>query len=100
CRGGVATGRLPDQGNRPRRLFPRITGAGPDGRRRPEQLVRDLDRGGLEVLEAAVIPALRQVPLHTRPLVYFDNHTESRRPFYVRKAMAGKHVMLIGVTGF
>src|SRR5439155_26697436 len=47
-----------------------------------------------------VVLALRQVTLHTRPLVYFDNEGESRRPFSVRKAMAGRHVMLIGVTGF
>jgi thioester reductase-like protein len=99
-RGGIATGRLLDPVIRPRGLFARITGAGPDGRRRPDQLVRDLDRGGLEVLEAAVIPAVRQAPLLTRPLVYFDNQPESRRPFSVRKAMAGKQVMLIGVTGF
>ena len=41
-RDGIATGRLLDPVIRPRGVFARITGAGPDGRRTPDQLVRDL----------------------------------------------------------
>src|SRR5215831_19127149 len=37
-RAGIATGRLLDPVIRPRGLFARITGAGPDGRRNPDQL--------------------------------------------------------------
>ena len=48
---------------------------------------------------AAVIPAARQVPSVDRPIVYFDG-TRHSEPLSVRKAFAGKHVMLIGVTGF
>jgi thioester reductase-like protein len=95
----VATGRLLEPVIRPRGLFARITGAGPDGTREPERLVRELDLAGVNELEGAVIPAERIQPAAERPVVYFDNHRQSR-PFSVRSALAGKHVMLIGVTGF
>src|SRR5262249_40508089 len=42
-RDGIATGRLLDPVIRPRGAFARITGAGPDGRRDSERLVRDLE---------------------------------------------------------
>src|ERR1700758_299509 len=34
-----------------------------------------------------------------RPLVYFDKHRQ-RGSLSVRRAFAGKHIMLVGVTGF
>lgn len=45
------------------------------------------------------MPAVRVETPRVRPIVYFD---EKRYParFSVRKALGGKHVMLIGVTGF
>src|SRR5438270_8485921 len=54
-RDGIATGRLLNPVVRPRGAFARITGAGPDGRCTPEQLIRNLDFASAEVLEAAVI---------------------------------------------
>ena len=108
-RDGIATGRLLNPVVRPRGAFARITGAGPDGRCTPEQLIRNLDFASAEVLEAAVIPATREVPVMTRPIVYFDKlsansegfeaHVESET-LSVRKTLGGKNVMLIGVTGF
>src|SRR5438132_2329728 len=96
----VATGRLLAPVIRPRGLFARITGAGPDGRREPKRLVRELNlSGGINALAAATIPAERPVHRAERPVVYFDNHHQVK-PLSVRAAMAGKHVMLIGVTGF
>jgi fatty acyl-CoA reductase len=95
----VATGRLLAPVIRPRGLFARITGAGPDGQREPERLVRELDLPGVEVLSSAIIPATRPTPRAERPVVYFDSHREVQ-PLSVRKAMTGKHVMLVGVTGF
>jgi thioester reductase-like protein len=95
----VATGRLLSPVIRPRGLFARITGAGPDGRREPDRLVRELDLPGVETLRSAVIPAQRPAQHAERPVVYFDNHRPSQ-PLSVRKALAGKHVMLAGVTGF
>jgi thioester reductase-like protein len=95
----VATGRLLSPVIRPRGLFARITGAGPDGQREPERLVRELNLASVEELESAVIRVQRPAVGAQRPLVYFDNHRQSG-PVSVRKAMAGKHVLLIGVTGF
>jgi thioester reductase-like protein len=110
-RDGISTGRLLERVIRPRGLFAGITGAGPDGRRAPERLVRDLDFTSLESLQSAVTPAERQIRVRERPIVHldahfdghFDGHFGGRRhagPISVRRALAGKHVMLIGVTGF
>jgi len=98
-RDGMATGRLLEPVIRPRGLFARITGAGPDGARTPERLVRELDLAGPEVLESAVVASERQASVPERPIVHFDNRRQTR-PLSVRRALAGKHVMLIGVTGF
>jgi thioester reductase-like protein len=103
-RDGIATGRLVDPVIRPRGMFARITGAGPDGTRAADQLVQDLglmNSGGrgIEKLHLAVIPAARQVPVLERPIVHFDGEGQAR-PLSVRRALAGKQVMLIGVTGF
>ena len=95
----VATGRLVSPVIRPRGLFARITGAGADGTRDPERLVRELGLPSVETLESGISPAERRSQVVTRPVVYFDNHRQTR-PLSVRRAMAGKHVMLIGVTGF
>src|SRR5579863_1177208 len=98
-RDGIATGRLLSPVIRPRGAFARITGAGPDGQRSPEQLIRDLDLSSIEELRSAVVPSTRQVVALQRPIVYFDGPRQSQ-PLSVRAAFAGKHVMLIGVTGF
>jgi thioester reductase-like protein len=95
----VATGRLLAPVIRPRGLFARITGAGADGRRQPERLVRELGLGNLEELECAVVPTERHKRSGKRAVVHFDNHRQ-RRLLSVRAALRAKHVMLIGVTGF
>jgi thioester reductase-like protein len=103
-RDGIATGRLLDPVIRPRGVFARITGVGPDGRRAPEQLVRDLGLDhsgvpGVEALESAVIPAARQLPVLGHPIVHFGGGRQAEA-LSVRAALAGKRIMLIGVTGF
>ncbi len=95
----IATGRLLEPVIRPRGLFARVTGAGDDGTRAPERLVRELDLPGAEMLDSAVIPAERQVPVRVRPIVHFETRRQLG-PLSVRSALAGKQVMLIGVTGF
>jgi thioester reductase-like protein len=97
-RDGIATGRLLEPVIRPRGFFARITGAGPDGKRTPGSLLRELALSR-EVLQSAVISAERRVPLLERPIVHFDGERRVG-PLSVRKAFAGKHVLLIGVTGF
>ena len=98
-RDGVATGRLLTPVIRPRGLFARIKEAGPDGQQSPARWVRALGLRGLKALESAIVPAVRIESPRVRPIVYFDE-TRHPAPFSVRKALGGKHVMLIGVTGF
>ena len=98
-RDGVATGRLLSPVIRPRGLFARIREAGPDGQQSPARWVRALGLRGPKALASAIVPAVRVEAPRVRPIVYFD---EKRYParFSVRKALSGKRVMLIGVTGF
>ena len=97
-RDGVATGRLLDPVIRPRGAFALFRENMPDGRRAPKTLARHLDIS-LEQLRAAVMPAERQVSVPVRPIVHFDDHRQAQG-FSVRRAFAGKQIMLIGVTGF
>ncbi len=99
-RDGMATGRLLEPIIRPRGLFARVTGAGPDGERLAEQLTSDLDLRSVESLESAVGTAERETPRRFVPIVHFDSDGATTSPLSVRTALAGKHVMLIGVTGF
>jgi thioester reductase-like protein len=97
-RDGVATGRLIDPVIRPRGAFALFRENMPDGRRAPKTLARHLDIS-FEVLRGAIISATRESLIPAQPIVHFEG---SRQPqgFSVRKAFAGKQVMLIGVTGF
>jgi long-chain acyl-CoA synthetase len=99
-RDGMATGRLLEPIIRPRGLFARVTGAGPDGERLAEQLTSDLDLRSVESLESAVGTAERETPRRFVPIVHFDSDGATTSPLSVRTALAGKHVMLVGVTGF
>ncbi len=99
-RDGLATGRLLDPVIRPRGGLARLFGGNPDGRVAEDRLAQDLDiAGGTEALRRASIPAERQLLKSSRPAVVFD-HKKAPAELSVRCALAGKHVMLIGVTGF
>ena len=97
-RDGVATGRLLDPVIRPRGAFARLREQSPDGRRAPKTLARQLDIS-VDELRAAVISSSREVRALERPIVHFDG-SRHEPAFSVRRALAGKHLMLIGVTGF
>ena len=97
-RGGTATGRLLEPVIRPRGAFAKFSEENPDGRRAPKTLARQLDIS-VEELRAAIIPSDRRPLSPVRPIVHFDGQRQAPG-FSVRKAFAGKHVMLIGVTGF
>ena len=97
-RDGIATGRLLDPVIRPRGAFAPFRENMPDGRRAPKTLARHLDIS-LEELRAAIVPAERQSSLPVRPIVHFDGRKQAPG-FSVRRAFAGKRLMLIGVTGF
>lgn len=98
-RDGVATGRLLDPVIRPRGPFAFITGTGADGSRAPERLARDLGLASAQALSSAIIPAERQTPVRERPIVHYTNRRQAK-PFSLRAALSGKHIMLVGVTGF
>ncbi|MBV8475990.1 MAG: SDR family oxidoreductase, partial [Acidobacteria bacterium] len=98
-RDGMATGRLIEPVIRPRGLFARITGRDPNGLRSPDELVRDLGLREVTVLASAVSSAERPIERLHRPLVNFALR-KNLPPLSVRKGLAGKHIMLIGVTGF
>ena len=97
-RNGVASGRLLHPVIRPRGAFALLRENMPDGRRAPKTLARHLDIS-LDELRAAVVPAERQTAAPVRPLVHFDGKRQAPG-FSVRRAFAGKQIMLIGVTGF
>jgi len=97
-RDGIATGRLLEPVIRPRGAFAPFRENMPDGRRAPKTLARHLDISP-EELRQAVVTANRQVDAPKMPIVHFDGHRQATG-FSVRRAFAGKQVMLIGVTGF
>jgi thioester reductase-like protein/phosphoserine phosphatase len=97
-RDGVSTGRLLEPVIRPRGAFARLREQSPDGRRAPKTLARQLDIT-VEELRAAAIGAGREDASQERPIVHFEGERQAAG-FSVRRALAGKHVMLIGVTGF
>jgi len=98
-RDGIATGRLLDPVIRPRGAFARITGAGPDGERSPHKLARDLGFSDPNALGSAVTPAERQIRTTAQAIIHFESARRDA-PFSVRAALGGKHMLLIGVTGF
>src|SRR5580698_6910571 len=99
-RDGICTGRLLDPVIRPRGIFARFTGGGPDGRLTRETLVRAL---GFEKRPQVIDEAIRSVE---RPSMRLNSPTVEYRsgvgdaPLSVRDSLRGKSVLLIGGTGF
>lgn len=94
-RDGLATGRLLDPVIPPRTILSRF---GEQGRVSSASLARQVRVSERLVNEAIISPA-RQVPPVTHPLVLSEaSHPTERRS--IRKSLAGKHVLLIGSTGF
>jgi thioester reductase-like protein len=99
-RDGVATGRLLDPVIRPRSPFAWAFERGADGRVAWDRLLKNL---GLtehpERLENAIQAAERpQAPNHRAVVVFHDK--KQSEPLSVRRTLAGKNILLIGVTGF
>lgn len=97
-RDGIATGRLLSPVVRPRGLFARITGSDPDGSKNAAELGRNLDLAP-ELLAQCVFAARREQRTLVHPVVVFDGQPQ-KEELSVRKAFAGKHVLLVGFTGF
>lgn len=99
-RDGRATGRLLSPVIRPRGGLARLLDLRPDGRFSLEQLARAL---GFSRRPHLLLEALQEAQRGARPprpaLVLF-NGRRPLEPLSVRQALAGKHILLIGVTGF
>lgn len=99
-RDGVSTGRLLDPIVPPRGAFALVMGGAPDGSIAPEVLGEKLRiAGGIEQLAAAAQPAERPATTTHHALV-LTNGDKRIAPLSVRSTLRGKHVMLVGVTGF
>src|SRR3984885_8057873 len=99
-RDGKATGRLLDPVIRPRGLFARFTGGQPNGLVSREKLISVLGfEKNPEILDGAIQPAERLNPKVSKPVVHFDSKA-TRRRLPIRQTLAGKHILLIGATGF
>jgi thioester reductase-like protein len=99
-RDGRATGRLREPVIRPRGPLALITSRRADGRVSAEQLARDLNfKDGTAALESAIRPTRRPAPQNHRAIVLGD-HVKKQEPFSVPETLRGKHILLVGVTGF
>jgi Male sterility protein/haloacid dehalogenase-like hydrolase len=99
-RDGMATGRLLEPVIRPRGPFAKLRTDQPDGTVAREKLLLDLGfRKEPDLLEQTLRPAQRSAPKITTPVVRFDAEGD-QTPFSVRRALGGRHILLIGSTGF
>jgi alcohol-forming fatty acyl-CoA reductase len=98
-RDGRATGRLLDPVIRPRGFFGWLGSGGTDGRIPEGKLVKQLGWREPEELREATRRTVRPAMPAASSVVVFDGVP---RPdaLSVRDALAGRHVLLIGVTGF
>jgi alcohol-forming fatty acyl-CoA reductase len=99
-RNAEATGRLLDPIVRPRGPFAWLTSGAADGRIGREQLLRQLGwTKKPEQLEAAVQSSVRPAIPATKSVTLFGEAVRNG-PLAVRETLAGRHILLIGVTGF
>ncbi len=99
-RDGRATGRLLEPVIRPRGGLAWMISRGPDGRLPAAQLPSHLGLAGRpEALAAAIRPTRREWSRRARTLVLFERNGRPT-PLSVPKALAGKRILLVGVTGF
>jgi long-chain acyl-CoA synthetase len=98
-RDGIATGRLLCPVVRPRGPFAWITSGDADGRIQEAALVAQLGLREPKQLLDGIQETRRSVTLNAPAIVPFGSAPEVDR-LSVRRALAGKHLLLIGVTGF
>jgi len=98
-RDGIATGRLLPPVVRPRGPFAWITSGNPDGRILESALVSQLGLREPQELLLGIQESRRGVTVHAPAVVPFGSAPHVDR-LSVRRALAGKHILLIGVTGF
>ncbi|HEY2459395.1 MAG TPA: SDR family oxidoreductase [Candidatus Acidoferrum sp.] len=99
-RDGYATGRLKSPVVRPRGPFAWLASGSTDGRVPEAKLLQQLGWMGRGAqLELAIQTAERPVPLPGRAVAAFGDVPRVER-LPVRETLAGRHILLVGVTGF
>jgi len=98
-RDGVATGRLLSPVVRPRGIFSWITSGGADGRIPEAALLSQMAVREPGQLVTATQESRRNVRLNAPAVVPFESAPHVA-DLSVRRALAGKHILLVGVTGF
>jgi long-chain acyl-CoA synthetase len=99
-RDGKATGRLLDPVVRPRGPLAWLAGRSVEGRIPREKLLNQLGwPDNHELLENAIQPTARPTSPIKRPVAVFGDAPRTAS-FSVRETFAGRHILLIGVTGF
>ncbi|HEV2195232.1 MAG TPA: SDR family oxidoreductase [Candidatus Acidoferrum sp.] len=99
-RDGKATGRLLDPVVRPRGPFAWLTGSSTDGRIPKEKLLNQLGWSQKpERLEGGIQATARSAAAIRKPVAVFANAPRIEG-LSVRETLAGRHILLIGVTGF
>jgi len=99
-RDGKATGRLLDPVVRPRGPFAWLASGTTDTHASREKLLRQLGwTAKPDLLESARQPTARPIPTAEKPVAMFGEAPQVMR-LGVRETLAGRHILLIGVTGF
>src|SRR5215472_1309491 len=98
-RDGVATGRLLEPIVRPRAPFAWIASGDNDGRILEASILSQLGGQNRKIVDSAIQPVERVVDRPVPSIVSFDS-APAVSQLSVRRALAGKHILLIGVTGF
>ena len=99
-RDGKATGRLLDPIVRPRGPLAWLMGSSTDGRLSKEKLLSQLGWSQKpERLESGIQVTARSAPAIQRPVAVFGNAPRVDG-LSVRETLAGRHILLVGVTGF
>jgi alcohol-forming fatty acyl-CoA reductase len=94
----LATGRLSEPVIRPRQVLARLIGGSPDGLYDEAKLQRMLGYS-IDELKPGMQATARPLPKLATPQVIFEPH-QNVGQLSVKQSLAGKHVLLIGFTGF
>ncbi|HEY1424466.1 MAG TPA: SDR family oxidoreductase [Candidatus Acidoferrum sp.] len=98
-RNGVATGRLIRPVVRPRGPFAWIASRRADGRIADAALLAQLGLRDVKELDGAVRETQRTIEVRSPAVVPFESVPRVDH-LSVRRALSGKHILLVGVTGF
>ena len=99
-RDGLATGRLLDPVIPPRGIFGFFKSSAAEGGDAAEECAKSIGlKPSAGPLDRAVFPARRTIATASHPIVLFESRG-SRESFSPREALKGKHILLVGGTGF